>query len=228
MGIYKELGYTTSISKVSENVFKRIIVCCNLIYFPTLHKSFWLLKTNISSKTVKNIFELDKWMLFHFPIFDRPFLVTQQKIFLYPLKSSENLWFSGVSRGYRKKPMTLSELKGKRHLLNVNNKDNRMKNRWAISKNSHWTKSLCKFLLIHRANTLLKSKIKAIEKQKRSSRVFTINNYLFTEHLESNVILLYLSEKSENRKGFRFVTLGANELKCAKEFQYPYFILKTS
>ena len=190
MGIYKELGYTTSISKVSENVFKRIIVCCNLIYFPTLHKSFWLLKTNISSKTVKNIFELDKWMLFHFPIFDRPFLVTQQKIFLYPLKSSENLWFSGVSRGYRKKPMTLSELKGKRHLLNVNNKDNRMKNRWAISKNSHWTKSLC--------------------------------------HLESNVILLYLSEKSENRKGFRFVTLGANELKCAKEFQYPYFILKTS
>ena len=102
MGIYKELGYTTSISKVSENVFKRIIVCCNLIYFPTLHKSFWLLKTNISSKTVKNIFELDKWMLFHFPIFDRPFLVTQQKIFLYPLKSSENLWFSGVSRGVQK------------------------------------------------------------------------------------------------------------------------------
>ena len=33
-------------------------------------------------------------------------------LFLYPLKTSENLWFSGVFRGYKKKPVALNGLTG--------------------------------------------------------------------------------------------------------------------
>ena len=31
-------------------------------------------------------------------------------LFLYPLKTSENLWFSDVFRGYRKRPMARNGL----------------------------------------------------------------------------------------------------------------------
>ena len=41
--------------------------------------------------------------------FINPFLPTC--LFLYPLKTSENLWFSDVFRGYRKRPVTWNEFK---------------------------------------------------------------------------------------------------------------------
>ena len=63
-------------------------------------------KRNIGKKRVKGT--LENMFLKIFFIFN-PFHATD--FFLYPLKTSENLWFSNVFRGYRERPVTWNGLK---------------------------------------------------------------------------------------------------------------------
>ena len=108
--IVEQICFNSFFSKAfDEKTFTFHIFCLRLLHINKFYKRSEIVSTSIIKSIFMSMFHMSNHgfgiiLRFFSSMLINPVHVTG--LSLYPLKTSENLWFSDVFRGYRKKPVT--------------------------------------------------------------------------------------------------------------------------